>query len=258
MGSLQVALAKLRWSLHHRGVFGTVTKAATRLMRGQNPSPPTLHPFDIRNGVDTSGMITSVHLTTGSPNDLLGTGYLGSSPSRFCSILKNWVAAPPQQPISDYSFIDIGCGKGRAVMLATAYPFRDVIGVELHPGLAQIAAANLKKWNASHGAIPPARIACQDALEFEFPATPCLLYLYNPFAESILRQLIDRIAQSVAANPRAIDILYCNPKQTVPFDGHPSFQQIWTRPIPISAEDAAADAFVAPDEVSSLYRAVPR
>ncbi|HEX9199884.1 MAG TPA: class I SAM-dependent methyltransferase [Acidobacteriaceae bacterium] len=257
MDSIQTAIAKARWSLHHRGVIGTLKAAASRLASNGNPSPQQfVHPFDAQYGVDTSGLITAVHLTTGHAHDLLGTGYCGVAPSRFNHVIQRWIASPPEHPIATYSFIDIGCGKGRAMMLASAQPFAEIIGVELHPGLAQTAAANLEKWRATQHPVSPTRVVSQDATVFEFPDTPCLLYLYNPFAEPILQLFLDHIERSFSTDPRALDILYCNPRTDRLLAQHPCFRQIWSESVPVAEEDIATNPSAGSNEPCSLYRRV--
>lgn len=257
MDSLHLALAKFRWSLHHRGLFGTLRAAALSLAPNRSASQEhIIHPFDTQHGVDTGGMFTAVDLASGHPNDLLGTGYCGIPPSRFKYILERWIDAPPEGPVSAYSFVDVGCGKGRALMLAAALPFREVIGVELNPGLAQIATHNLGKWRRAQQPTSPIRVVCQDATEFAFPETPCLIYLYNPFAEPVLVRLIEQIERSFSANPRALDILYYNPGSDKLFARHPSYRQLWSGPVPISSDDAAADPFASSNEICSLYRRI--
>jgi SAM-dependent methyltransferase len=257
MDSLRIALAKFRWSMHHRGLFGTLRAASNRLASNKNPSQQQfVHPFDAQYGVDTSGLITAVNLVSGHAHDLLGTGYCGVAPSRFQHVMRRWIASPPEHPVSTYFFIDIGCGKGRAIMLASAQPFAEIIGVELNPGLAQIASANLEKWRATQHPVSPMHVVCQDATEFAFPNTPCLLYLYNPFAEPILKVFLEQIERSFSANPRALDILYCNPRSDRLLAQHPSFRQIWSEAVPISEADIATNPSAGSDEPCSLYRRI--
>ena len=259
MDSIHIALAKARWSLHHRGVFGTLKAAASRLAPNRNPPQQhVVHPFDAQYGVDTSGLITAVNLISGHAHDLLGTGYCGVAPSRFHHVMQRWIASPPEHLISAYSFIDIGCGKGRAMMLASAQPFAEIIGVELNPGLAKIASANLEKWRATQHPASPMRVLCQDATEFIFPDTPCLVYLYNPFAEPIFKLFLEHIERSFSANPRALDILYCNPRSDRLLAQHPSFRQIWSEAVPVAEEDIATNPFAGSDEPCSLYRRIAR
>lgn len=256
MPSLRLVAYKVRWSLRHHGLRGTVRSIAATVAGRRKAAPLAPHPFDVQHGVDTGGLVTAANLASGQPSDIFITGYIGIPPSRFQFLLDRWVASPPQQPVSAYSFIDIGCGKGRALMLASGLPFQQIIGVELNPGLAHTASANLKKFRHSTTTAAPMRALCQDALDFAFPATPCLLYLYNPFASEMFHRLIQRLEDSFSADPRPLDVLYYNPAAPDPFASHPPYQQLWSGVVPISQSDAAADPFASVGERCTLYRRI--
>jgi SAM-dependent methyltransferase len=256
MSSLSVALTKVRWSLIHRGVLGTLSVAVTRLLPGKPRNQQYTHPFDTQYGVDTSGLISSVLLAAGHHNDLFSTAYYGIPPSRFRQVLQKWQSTPPELPIESYTFIDIGCGKGRAVMLATELPFKEVIGIDLSPDLVQIAASNLEIWNAAGHAKSPARVLRADATEFDLPDTPCLIYLSNPFAEPVVKILIEQIDRSFTAHPRPLDVIYFTPKAGHLFEQHPAYRELWNEPIPMSADDAAVEIVAAVRDFCSAYRRV--
>jgi SAM-dependent methyltransferase len=250
-------LAKVRWSLHHRGMLGTVRAAVRKLTRQHEaPEQVIVHPFDRRYGVDTSGFVTAVHLTTGHAHDLLGTGYCGVAPSRFRAILDRWLQTPPELPIAEYTFVDIGCGKGRALMLAAEHPFREILGVELNPGLAETAQTNLELWRATQRPSMPIRALCQDATEFDIPSGPCLLFLYNPFAEPVLRKFLDHIERTFSTLPRALDLLYCNNPNERALSTHSSYGRIWSEPIPIASEDVPTNPSGHSPETCTLYRRI--
>jgi SAM-dependent methyltransferase len=256
MTSFQNGLAKLRWSLHHRGLLGTVSATARTLTHKHDPSgQQIIHPFDQQYGVDTSGFVTAVNLATGHPHDLLGTGYCGVAPSRFAAAVDRWLRTPPALPVSEYAFIDIGCGKGRALMLASQHPFREIIGVELNLGLAETARLNLDLWRTTQHPAMPMQALCQDATAFDFPAGPCLIFLYNPFAEPVLRKFLDNVDRSFSAHPRALDILYCNPTTNERvLAERPQYRRLWSEPISIAPEDVAANPSADSPETCSLYR----
>src|SRR5277367_5902367 len=87
------------------------------------------HPFDVQNNVQTSGLVRGPHLATGHPHDKHTTAYYGIAPSvieKLCSLWRgSGLVAPPE----DYSFVDLGAGMGRAMLVAARMPFREVIGV---------------------------------------------------------------------------------------------------------------------------------
>jgi hypothetical protein len=53
---------------------------------------------------------------------------------------------------------------------------------------------------------------CGDACEFDFPAEPIVLYLFNPVSESGLARVIGNLEHSLTANPRRVVVLYHNPE----------------------------------------------
>jgi SAM-dependent methyltransferase len=111
----------------------------------------------------------------------------------------------------DFIFLDLGSGKGRTLLMASDYPFRRIIGLELLPGLAEVAARNIRDYKSDTQQCFAIESVCADAREFEFPLEPTLLYLFNPLPEAALREVMARLAKSVRAHPRAVVVLYHNP-----------------------------------------------
>ncbi len=199
------------------------------------------HPFDVQFGVDTDGLIKGSDLAVGHANDEHSTAYYGVQPSLFHELMDRWEQTPPAYPLEEYTFIDFGAGKGRAIMLAAEFPFREVIGIELNPGLAAIAESNLQVWQAAGQAQSPMRILCQDATEFVFPSNPCVAYMFNPFARPVLRSLIKSMEQSFTGRPGQLDILYVNDECETSLRLHRGFTQLWKGRIDMSVEDEVAE-----------------
>ena len=106
----------------------------------------TPHPFDLEFGVRTSGLIAGRHLKSGHRHDRQSTAYYGVAPSVFQSMVVRWRRTKPVGPIDVFTFVDLGAGMGRAVLLASEFPFREAVGVELHQTLAGIARKNAARW----------------------------------------------------------------------------------------------------------------
>ena len=111
----------------------------------------------------------------------------------------------------DFVFIDLGSGKGRTLLMASDYPFRRIVGVELLPALHQIAQENLSKYHGENQKCFQLKAICADAVQFAFPDEPMVLYLFHPLPESGLRRVIDNLERSLQMNPRAVYVLYHNP-----------------------------------------------
>ncbi len=111
----------------------------------------------------------------------------------------------------DFVFIDLGSGKGRTLLMASEYPFRRIVGVELLPVLHQAARENLSKYHSESQKCFALEAICADATEFPLPAEPTVVYLFNPFPEAGLRRVIAGLEQSVLAHPRVVYVLYHNP-----------------------------------------------
>jgi SAM-dependent methyltransferase len=107
-------------------------------------------------------------------------------------------------------FIDIGSGKGRAVLAAATYPFRQVIGVELSRELHEAACANLER-SRDRLTCKNVELVCADALEYEIPDDVSVVFLYNPFTGHIFQRVLDKLIASVDRNPRTLRVVYANP-----------------------------------------------
>lgn len=111
----------------------------------------------------------------------------------------------------DITFVDLGSGKGRTLLMASDYPFRRIVGVELLPALHEAAQENLTRYQNESQKCFAIDSICADAAEFAFPAEPTLLFLFNPFPEPGLNRVIANLEQSLREHPRKIYLLYHNP-----------------------------------------------
>jgi len=137
--------------------------------------------------------------------------YQPTEPELFREMLAA-VAGHPGFEFPDFTFIDLGSGKGRTLLMAADYPFRRIVGVELLPALHAIAAANVKEYKSESQKCSAIDVLCGDAAEYEFPLEPILLYLFNPLPEVGLRCMVANLEQSLQSRPRRVVVLYHNPQ----------------------------------------------
>ena len=123
----------------------------------------------------------------------------------------NALSQQEQIDFSDFIFIDLGSGKGRTLLMASDYPFRRIMGVELLPALHQIAQQNLRQYHNQAQKCFLLESICGDARDFVFPAESTVLFLFNPLTETGLRQVMANLEKSLQARPRVTYVLYHNP-----------------------------------------------
>jgi SAM-dependent methyltransferase len=257
---LAIGLHGVRRSIAARGLVGTALHIARHLYHKLFPRRLPTHTFDLEHGVDTSQLIGAYALSNASHAHAIHThAYLGSAPSLFRTALAQWresLAGTPHTP-SGYTFVDIGCGAGRALMLASETAFHRVLGIELNPSLALIAQSNITRWTTSSHACNDITILNADALAFPFPATPTLVYLFNPFDAFVMRLLLDRLQSLAHTRAVPIDILYVHPDHAALFTSIPGMTLLWDAEVPYSPEDMALDPQSCRSMRCCLYRLLP-
>jgi SAM-dependent methyltransferase len=111
----------------------------------------------------------------------------------------------------EFTFIDFGSGKGRTLLMASEFPFRRIIGVELLPELHATAERNIAAFNSTSQQCTELTSVCLDARDFEFPPEPTVLYLFNPLPAAALTVVLNRLHRSLRQVTRRIIVLYHNP-----------------------------------------------
>lgn len=209
----------LLWILRNRGFLGTA-----RWLRRVVPYHLWLHftpagrrewNFDRIHGVDTEGMVPRWKMGDVGPNLLHAVQYLPSKPKKFYALLDS---LPIDFP--DFTFIDIGSGKGRTLLLAQRYGFRRTIGVEFVPELCETARKNLEICRC------PAEILCMDATQYDFPDGPLVIYMCNPFDAEPMRAMVKNLEHSLDRSPRPICVVYWNALQAEVFLESPFFSLV--------------------------------
>ena len=136
--------------------------------------------------------------------------YQPTEPALFQEMLAA-LALNPSLHFADFTFVDLGSGKGRTLLMASDYPFRRIVGVELLPALHQVAQQNLAQYKSESQKCFALEAICCDASDFPLPDEPLLIYLFNPLQELVLRQVLANLEHSLRDHPRSAYVLYHNP-----------------------------------------------
>jgi SAM-dependent methyltransferase len=110
-----------------------------------------------------------------------------------------------------FTFVDIGSGKGRTLLMASKYPYKKIVGVELIAELHRAAVENIGAYKNATQRCSHVEAICMDACDFPLPAEPLVLYLFNPLPERGLKHVVASLEKSLKANPRPVYVIYHNP-----------------------------------------------
>ena len=120
------------------------------------------------------------------------------------------------EDVSAYNYVDLGSGKGRSLFVAAEHGFRSITGVELSPRLHAIASENIRRfrgWSWRGGSdCRTIRSLNMDATQFEFPAGSLVLYMFNPFGVSTVRQVLANLERSLRGERRHVVVVLLWPQ----------------------------------------------
>jgi SAM-dependent methyltransferase len=198
----------------HDGFFLTVKRFTSTLWEFVRDSTPARRrqrygdvDYDWNFRVDTTGA------TVRWRDSLLGhfhSPYQPTEPALFHEMLATLMSSA-KIDFREFIFIDIGSGKGRALLMAADYPFQRILGIELLPELHRVAKENISKYKSDSQHCFAVDSLLADASNFTFPLDPTVIYLFNPLPESGLATMIGNLERSLREHPRAVYVLYHNP-----------------------------------------------
>lgn len=171
--------------------------------------------YDWEHSVDTTR--SNVGVGTQFLTGLMARPYFATEPWLFEQIMQAIALSIQQSAVSqspahdalrDFTFIDLGSGKGRVLLMASDYPFRGIVGVEFMPDLYHAAQKNIASYSSDRQRCRQIETVCTDARDFQFPWGPLVVYLFNPFSESTFAQVLENLWRSVEQSPRPVYVAY--------------------------------------------------
>jgi SAM-dependent methyltransferase len=206
-------LGKLVRSVHEKGVAKTISVCVESLIfYVRTLSPEYRRRVNEQRNFDTSlGVETTGDVTLGAMGEVVGDKshsgwYLAAPIDELRSVLAGLAGQ-----FQGTTFIDLGCGKGRALFIAAEFPFDKIVGVDFSVKLCNLARKNIESFRQGKTNLPPITVICEDAGNYVFPPTPLCIYMFNPFDGEIMLRAMKNLSRSLDANMRKITILYFNP-----------------------------------------------
>lgn len=163
--------------------------------------------FDLRHRTDTSHRMQLRDLLVYSGNLSHGTPYDPSPIRPLRQVLYDMHITPTDV------FVDFGCGKGRSLLIASAFCFKRIIGVDFSPRLCEIARLNAGAYTRDKRDLPSIHIVEADASVFPIDDDCTVFYFFNPFDEIVMRPVMNNIVESWKRVPRRMFVIYLNPLQ---------------------------------------------
>jgi SAM-dependent methyltransferase len=177
--------------------------------------------FDTETHVDTEGIVLAMELDAPAALRAQATSYVPTPPRLF----RRLVGSLPIRH-EYWSFVDLGSGKGRTLLLAAGYPFREVVGVEFSPELTRIAMQNIRAYRRNAGSSTRVETVCADAGEYEFNGEKLVLYLFNPFGEQVLARVLRNLKRWLEGGPHELFVIYVHPRCRAVLDEAPFLEAL--------------------------------
>jgi hypothetical protein len=204
------------WWRSLREMAGSIWGAFLELLPSQRKARFGDLDYDWEHSVDTTR--SNVGAGTQFLTGIIGRPYFATEPWLFEQIMDALVRSIQQSAVShravaqaglqDFTFIDLGSGKARVLLMASDYPFKRIIGVEFMPELHRTAQKNIANYSNDREQCRQIETLCMDAREFQFPAGPLVVYLFNPFCEATFAKVLENLRRSTEQSPRPIYIAY--------------------------------------------------
>jgi SAM-dependent methyltransferase len=159
--------------------------------------------FDRRLGIETNEKVSRQGLTGMSTELREHAGeYAPTKPALFRRMVRKSAIDP-----NCFTFIDLGCGKGRIMIAAAEYPFREIIGVEADIALYRVAKQNVNGWREGRSD-RRLKVVHNDARTFKWPKGNLFVFMYSPFSGRVFQQVAERLAAAAGEPGRAVVIAY--------------------------------------------------
>ncbi len=205
--------ARFRKALKQRGLLGTLDLISWKtggflgawLLPSSYRARRLDREFDTRFGVKTRAIVQLEDLNIESENRQYGGYYEQTKPVDFHKLISRLKINH-----EDFVFVDLGSGMGRALLLASEFPFKKIVGVEFAEELHTQAEENIRSYSSHTQHCYNFELLHLDAAEYRIPAEKTIFYLYNSFQREVMAKVLTNIRRSIEELPREVFFIYCN------------------------------------------------
>jgi hypothetical protein len=202
------ALSWLRKNLKKKGVIGVADFAVSFVSD---------YFFDFRYGTSTGGWTRPTRLQINSGNIGHAFRYQATKTRPFRKLLKR--LSFPKNSV----FVDVGAGKGKALLIASRSGFKRLLGVEFASDLCKIARSNVDAYRKTSGCDNVFEIIESDIVEYDIGGDENVFYLYNSFDNVVLQKFLNNIKKSLEEYPRKVWLIYHIPVHSHTVENHGLF-----------------------------------
>lgn len=155
-------------------------------------------------------------LNTTAPSELKNLTIVSGDPkqgSRYEAVnyfILEQLLARVVQLTDSRSFIDLGCGKGRAMVVATHYGFTNIKGIDFAKEVCDSATKNMQAVSKIKNI--QYRVICSDVLDYQLTENDSVFFMFNPFDKQVLFNFLENVEASLEKHPRIIYFLYASPR----------------------------------------------
>jgi SAM-dependent methyltransferase len=161
--------------------------------------------FDIKYKTDTALQITLDELKIENSKKVYSESYNATHTVPLRKMFNRLKIEPGQV------FVDLGCGKGRTLLIASEFGFKEARGIEFSDILCAIAKNNCTVYKAKTKTNTEFTVIESDVLDYRIKDDETVFYMFNPFKEYVLRKVLYDISASFQRKKRKILIIYCKP-----------------------------------------------
>jgi predicted RNA methylase len=146
-------------------------------------------------------------------------GTAGTEVDAYSAGTENWWYVGCQWPALPWvlkelphagTFVDLGSGKGKALLIAGMLPYTRVVGVEIDSELSVVARRNIERFQHRQRAGIIESVTTS-VVDWKVPDDASIIFMQNPFFGETFRRAMANVLASYDRNPREMHIVYMFP-----------------------------------------------